>query len=245
MLRWTLNRSIEWAPDMDGPLPPLVDERGQVWVTAEGAIVGFDANGARIPGRYEPETGFIVYDSDCAHGDTGCQSWMEPPVMAPRGLVYSLETAPEPTRAAGSRSSTRTAAIRSGWPIILQRDGARFGERDDRREPRRIRSRPVEPEPGDRISLSILAFAPNSTRELGSPDRRTVDAGTLAARRRGKHSEVFTGRICQTAHWCVRFGRDRPCLWAGPGSVGRAAPSPSRDRPQTVNRRSLEVVAHA
>ena len=155
-----LNRSIDWSPDADGPLPPLVDEQGRVWVPAEGAIIGFDADGTRIPGRYEPETAFIDHGVDCPAGDTGCQGWIEPPQMAPRGLVYSLE-------AAGAEKGGRITVlnpdrrIRPGWPVILQREGAMF-ESVTIGENRIAYAVALEPEPGDQSSISILAIAPNS-----------------------------------------------------------------------------------
>ena len=86
--------TVDWSPDVDGPIPPLVDENGRVWLVAQGLIYGFDANGGALGGfPYEPETGLLERGNDCGPNDTGCQSWLEPPRMAPRGLAYTLESA--------------------------------------------------------------------------------------------------------------------------------------------------------
>ena len=212
----------------------------------DGAIVGFDANGARIPGSpTSPRRASSSTTSDCAQGDTGCQSWIEPPrhgTPRPRLLARDRHGADKGGRITVLNPRRQDPVgladhAPARWGQV--RDSVTIGENRDR-----IRRRRSNPSRATNQPLDPRVRAKRHAR-LVSTDRRTVDAGTLAARTPGKHSEVFTGRICQTAHWCVRFGRDRPCLWAGPGSVGRAAPSPSRDRPRPMNRRSLEVVAHA
>ncbi len=84
--------------------------------------------------------------------------------MAPRGLIYALETAPAGDRATGSLSSTLTAVVRSGWPKTLQREGASW-DSVTIGENRIAYAVAIEPEPNDKSSISILAFAPNGTRE--------------------------------------------------------------------------------
>ena len=155
--------STEWAPDIDGPMPPLVDERGRALVVTHDGIVGLDAYGAELPGfPYESRTGLLMR-GECPEGDTGCQPWIEPPRLAPRGLIYALETPPE---GQGERITVVNAdgSIRSGWPKTLQREGASWDSVTigDNRIAYAVA---IEPEPNDESSISILAFAPNGTRE--------------------------------------------------------------------------------
>ena len=77
--------------------------------------------------------------------------------------IYALETAPEAT---GGRITVvnRDGSIRSGWPKTLQREGAAW-DSVTIGENRIAYAVAVEPEPGDKFSTSILAFAPNGTRE--------------------------------------------------------------------------------
>jgi hypothetical protein len=155
--------SLEWAPEADGPLAPLADEGGRLWVVAEGEILGFDEENLALPGfPYEAETGLAVRGA-CPPLDTGCQSWLEPPVVAPGSRIYALENPPE---GKGERITVvnRDGSIRSGWPKTLQRAGAAWrsvtiGEN------RLAYAVAIEPEPNNESSISILAFAPNGTRE--------------------------------------------------------------------------------
>ena len=158
-----LPASIEWAPDIDGPMPPLVDENGRAWIVADRAILGFDSDGGALDGfPYEPQTALLEQGSDCGPGDTGCQSWIEPPRIAPRGLVYALETGPN---GGGGRITVVNpdGSVRSGWPKTLQRDGARWDSVTigDNRAAYAVA---IEPEPGKGFSESILALAPNGSR---------------------------------------------------------------------------------
>ncbi|HSH32817.1 MAG TPA: hypothetical protein VLB31_04285, partial [Actinomycetota bacterium] len=156
--------TLAWAPDGDGPVPPLVDERGRTWVVTDDAILGFSADGAPLDGfPYEPQTAFLERGNDCGPRDTGCQPWIEPPRMAPRGLIYSLETGPAD---GGDRISVVNpdGAVRSGWPKTLQRPGATW-DSVTIGENRIAYAVAIEPEPNDKSSISILAFAPNGTRE--------------------------------------------------------------------------------
>lgn len=155
---------IEWSPDGDSAMTPLADDRGNVWVVADGSILGFDAGNAELPGfPYEPETGLLVQGNECGPQDTGCQSWIEPPRLAPQSLIYALEAAPE---GEGGRITVinRDGSIRSGWPKTLQREGAAW-DSVTIGENRRAYAVAIEPEPNDKSSISILAFAPNGTRE--------------------------------------------------------------------------------
>ena len=154
---------IDWSPDGDAPIPPLVDERGRVWVVANGSILGFDADNAVLPGfPYVAETDLLEQGGDCPAGDTGCPTWLEPPRMAPQSLIYTLENAPE---GMGGRLNVvnRDGSIRSGWPKTLQRAGAAW-DSVTIGENRVAYAVAVEPEPGNASSISILAFAPNGTR---------------------------------------------------------------------------------
>jgi Putative zinc-finger len=155
---------IAWDPSSDGPIPPLVDERGRMWVVIEDAILGFGSDLAPLAGfPYKPETAFLEQGNDCGPGDTGCQSWIEPPRMAPRGRIYSLETGPA---GGGDRITVVNpdGAIRSGWPKTLQREGASW-DSVTIGENRVAYAVAIEPEPNNESSISILAFAPNGTRE--------------------------------------------------------------------------------
>ena len=156
-------QSITWSPDVDGPLPPLVDEHGRMWATTQEEILGFDQDGAPLEGfPYNPETGLVTRGGDCGEQDTGCQSSVAPPQLAPQSLIYTLENAPA---GKGERLNVvnRDGSVRSGWPQTLQRSGARW-------ESVTIGSNRVayavasEPEPNDEASVTILAYAPNGTR---------------------------------------------------------------------------------
>ena len=113
------------GPDFDGPIPPLVDEHGRAWVVIDGTISG-STPGPR-PGRFpvSAANGAARTGQRLWSGDTGCQSWIEPPRIAPRGLVYSLETGPA---GGGDRLTVVNpdGTISSGWPKTLQREGARW-----------------------------------------------------------------------------------------------------------------------
>ena len=155
--------SLEWAPDADGPLAPLADEGGRFWVVADGAILGFDGENVALPGfPYQAETGLLVR-GECAPRETGCQPWVEPPLLAPGSRIYALENAPEKK---GERITVinRDGTIRSGWPKTLQRAGAAW-ESVTIGENRLAYAIAIEPEPNSESSISILAFAPNGTRE--------------------------------------------------------------------------------
>lgn len=156
--------SLDWSPDGDAPIPPLVDERGRVWVIAGGSILGFDGTNGELPGfPYNAETDLLTQGADCPAQDTGCQSWIEPPRLAPESLIYTLENAPEDM---GERLNVvnRDGSIRSGWPTTLQRPGARW-ESVTIGDNRRAYAVALEPEPGNQWSGSIAVYAPNGTRE--------------------------------------------------------------------------------
>ena len=154
----------EWSPDFDSPLAPLIDDRGRAWLVHDGRILGFHADGSSLDGYpYEPKTSLLERGNDCGPADTGCQSWIDPPQLAPGSLIYALETAPG---GEGGRMTVinRDGSIRSGWPKTLQREGAAW-DSVTIGENRIAYAVAVEPEPGDKFSASILAFAPNGTRE--------------------------------------------------------------------------------
>ena len=155
--------SLEWDPRADGPLAPLADDAGRVWVVAGGAILGFDGAGVALPDfPYEAETGLKVLGA-CSPGETGCQTWLEPPLLAPGSRIYTLENAPE---GKGERITVinRDGSIRSGWPKTLQRAGAAW-DSVTIGENRLAYAVAIEPEPNNESSISILAFAPDGTRE--------------------------------------------------------------------------------
>ena len=155
--------SVAWDPDWDAPLAPIADDRGNLWLLADGQVHAYDTTAEPIPGwPYEPETGILVL-GECPPTDTGCQPWYEPPVAAPRALLYTLETAPE---GMGGRINVVNldGTIRSGWPKTLQRDGASW-DSVTIGENRRAYAVAVEPEPNNQSSISVLAFAPNGTQE--------------------------------------------------------------------------------
>ncbi|HEU5205805.1 MAG TPA: hypothetical protein VFU17_16050, partial [Candidatus Limnocylindrales bacterium] len=58
----------------------------------------------------------------------------------------------------------RDGSIRSGWPKTLQRAGAAW-DSVTIGENRLAYAVAIEPEPNNESSISILAFAPNGTRE--------------------------------------------------------------------------------
>jgi hypothetical protein len=154
---------LAWSPDGDGPIPPLVDERGRAWVVSDDAIHGFGSDDAPLDGfPYEPRTSFVQRGMECGPEDTGCQSWIEAPRMAPRGLIYSLEAGP---RGKGERITVINpdGSIRSGWPVTLQRQGATW-DSVTIGENRTAYAVAFEPEPNNEASISILALAPNSER---------------------------------------------------------------------------------
>ena len=155
--------AVVWDPTFDGPLPPLVGDTGRTSVVLEDRILSYDGTGAPLPGwPYEPDTEW-VQRGECPQGDTGCQPFSEPPSLAPRGLVYTLEAAPE---GGGERITAvnADASVRSGWPKTLQRDGATW-DSVTIGENRIAYAVAIEPEPNNEASISILAFAPNGTRE--------------------------------------------------------------------------------
>jgi len=161
--RTIIPASVDWDPDWDAHLAPAADDRGHLWLLADGHVRGFDATAQPLPGwPYEPETG-IVLRGECGPNDTGCQPWYEPPVAAPRGLVYTLETGPE---GMGGRINVVNldATTRSGWPVTLQREGASW-DSVTIGENRIAYAVAIEPEPNNKSSISILAFAPNGTRQ--------------------------------------------------------------------------------
>jgi hypothetical protein len=155
--------ALAWDPEADGPLAPLADEAGRLWVIADGEIVGFDGSNVALPGfPYEAETGLAVRGA-CPPPDTGCQSWLEPPALAPRSRIYAVENAPE---GKGERITVinRDGTIRSGWPKTLQRAAASW-KSVTIGENRLAYAVAIEPEPNNESSISILAFAPDGTRE--------------------------------------------------------------------------------
>jgi hypothetical protein len=155
--------AITWDPGVDGPLAPLADNRGRAWVVANGMVLGYDAQ-TDLPGfPYDAETGLVTRGDECGPEDTGCQSWIDPPRVAARGLIYSLEEAPS---GKGERITVVNpdGSIRSGWPKTLQREGSAW-ESVTLGENNVAYAVAVEPEPQGQPSVSILAFAPNGTRE--------------------------------------------------------------------------------
>ena len=155
--------SIAWDPRFDGPVAPLVNERGQTSVLVDDRMLRLDGTGTTVPGwPYAPDTAWAERGT-CGPPDTGCQPWFEPPRLAPRGLVYALESGPD---GRGERITVINpdGSIRSGWPKTLQRPGAKW-ESVTIGENRIAYAVAVEPEPNDKASISILAFAPNGTRE--------------------------------------------------------------------------------
>ena len=161
--RTILPELVEWDPDWDAPLAPASDDRGNLWLLADGQVHAYDTAAEPTPGwPYEPETGILVL-GECPPTDTGCQPWYVPPVAAPRGLLYTLETAPA---GMGGRINVVNldGTTRSGWPKTLQREGAMWhsvtiGEN------RRAYAVAIEPEPKNEASISVLAFAPNGSQE--------------------------------------------------------------------------------
>jgi hypothetical protein len=154
---------LTWSPDGDGPVPPLVGDTARTSVVTDSAILTFDGTGASLSGwPYEPATGWAERGR-CAPADTGCQPWFEPPRLAPRGLLYALEGG---QAGLGERITVINpdGSIRSGWPKTLQRPGASW-ESVTIGENRIAYAVAVEPEPNNMASISILAFAPNGTRE--------------------------------------------------------------------------------
>lgn len=153
---------IEWSPDGDAPIPPLVDERGRVWVVVDGGFLGYDASNGELPGfPYDAETGLLVRGADCDGGDTGCQTWVEPPRLAPQSLIYSLENAPA---GKGARITVVNSdgSIRSGWPKTLKRAGSDWDSVTIGAN-RVAYAVANEPEPNSEASVTILAYAPNGT----------------------------------------------------------------------------------
>ena len=146
-----LPESVEWDPDWDAPLAPASDDRGNLWLLADGQVHAYDTAAEPTPGwPYEPETGILVL-GECPPTDTGCQPWYVPPVAAPRALLYTLETAPT---GMGGRINVVNldGTTRSGWPKTLQREGAMWhsvtiGEN------RRAYAVAIEPEPKNEASL--------------------------------------------------------------------------------------------
>jgi hypothetical protein len=160
---WDLPETITWDPTFDGPLAPLIGGGGRISAVGDGRILSFDGTGEALPGwPYEPETG-LAERGGCPPGDTGCQTWLEPPRIAPRGLFYTIESPPE---GLGERITAVNAdgSVRSGWPKTLQRPGATW-DSVTIGENRRAYTVAIEPEPNNESSISLLAFAPNGTRE--------------------------------------------------------------------------------
>jgi hypothetical protein len=158
-----LQDPVTWDARYDGPMAPVVGDTGRTLVVVDDRILSFDGTGEALPGwPYEVETGFVERGA-CGPQDTGCQPWIEPPRLAPRGLIYALETPPE---GQGERITAVNAdgSIRSGWPKTLQREGASW-DSVTIAENRIAYAVAIEPEPNDEASISILAFAPNGTRE--------------------------------------------------------------------------------
>ena len=119
--------------------------------------------GAPVPGfPYDPETS-LVERGGCPPPDTGCQTWIEPPRLAPRGLIYAIESPPQ---GQGERLTAINpdGSVRSGWPKTLQREGASW-DSVTIGENRRAYAVAIEPEPNNKSSISVLAFAPNGTQE--------------------------------------------------------------------------------
>ena len=153
------------------------------------------------------------------------------------------ESPPSTVTGASARAGRRRCSVkvRPGTVSRSARTGSRTPSQSNPSRTTNRRSRSSRSRPTGRANGSRRSSNPDTQRS--SPVRRPpghARGSDLA----GKDLEVFTGRICQSAHWCVRFGRDRPCPWAG------LDPSDWRHHPRaatdpTLMRPSLEVVAHA
>ena len=155
--------------DNGGSLPPLADADGNIFATGDERMAGVNRSGEALAGwPYDLEAPLVGYnEADCPPAaDTGCaDSVFHPPLMSPRSLVY-LVYPPDENGDRGGRITVvnRDGTIRSGWPKTLQRPGATW-DSVTIGENRRAYAVAVEPEPGEQHSASILAFAPNGSRE--------------------------------------------------------------------------------
>jgi hypothetical protein len=147
----------------DGPLAPLVDEDGNAFATTGKRVWGFDRAGKVLAGwPITPKPALLQY-TDCPPGDTGCGYEFMPPTLAPRGLVYLVHPPGEGVSGGRISALNPDGTIRSGWPKTLQRDGGRWDSLTVG-ENRVAYAVAIEPEPGNQFSASVLAFAPNGTR---------------------------------------------------------------------------------
>lgn len=160
--------TIVFDPERGEVLAPLAGDDGRVYVTTEDQVIGLDSAGAPLGGwPFELEAPLVRFvPFDCPPGDTGCMTIeFHPPLIAPQQLLY-LVYPPEEDEDQGGRITVvnRDGSVRSGWPKTLQRPGATW-DSVTIGENRRAYAVALEPEPGNRWSASILAFAPNGTRE--------------------------------------------------------------------------------
>ena len=102
--------------------------------------------------------------------------------MAPR----SLSTPSNPPEGKGGRITVVNpdGTIRSGWPRRCNGEGATW-DSVTIGENRRAYAVAIEPEPNNESSISVLAFAPNGTREWIRVARRTVGRGAEISRAGG------------------------------------------------------------
>ena len=121
--------------------------------------------------------------------------------------------------------------VRSGWPKTLQRAGATW-DSVTIGENRRAYAVAVEPEPNDESSISILAFAPNGTREWILRSSNPRRAARIAARTAGNSEKSSPDAFAKLHIGASDLGAIDPACGRLAGSVGPAAPSPSRDRPR-------------
>ena len=152
-----------------GRCAPLVDEHGQRLSSLEGRISGFDANGrrARRLAVRAARLGCIERGNECgARVTPAVKPWLEPPLMAPReaSSTRSRPAAGAETGRAHHGRQPLTALSGPAGRRPFSGEGATW-DSVTIGENRRAYAVAVEPEPGDKFSTSILAFAPNGTRE--------------------------------------------------------------------------------
>lgn len=154
-------------PERGEVLAPLAGTDGSVYVTADEQMIGLDSAGAPLDGwPFELEAPLVrSVPIDCPAGDTGCATIeFQAPLISPRNLIYLVYPPEDEDEGGRITVVNRDGSVRSGWPKTLQRPGASWDSVTigDNRTAYAVA---VEPEPNDEASISILAFAPNGTRE--------------------------------------------------------------------------------
>ena len=114
--------------------------------------------------RTTPRRTCLLEGTSCGAGDTGCQSWIEPPRLAPRKPDLHAGNRLRRERAGASPSSIATAASAPAGRRPCNGAGAAW-DSVTIGENRRAYAVAIEPEPNNESSISVLAFAPNGTRE--------------------------------------------------------------------------------